>query len=124
MPSNGETTKFFIFNEKKNTFELLKEEGTTRTLKAATPTTGKASKVQSSPSQSQSESNIPPPPDQIILKGHLQVNVNVPAKIFVEGKYTGTVEPVKALNITNLRTGKVFLEAKANGYQDFDGFKK
>ena len=60
----------------------------------------------------------PMPPAQVVLQGHLQVNVNAPsARVFINGEEKGTASPGSPLNMENLPTGTASIRIEAEGYE-------
>ena len=60
----------------------------------------------------------PLPPAQVVLQGHLQVNVNAPsARVFINGEEKGTASPGSPLNMENLPTGTASIRIEAEGYE-------
>ena len=53
----------------------------------------------------------------MVLKGHLQINVNVPeARVLFNQKFQGTAGVGRPLNLLNLPTGKLKVHLQAEGY--------
>jgi len=61
-------------------------------------------------------SSVPPPPVATGNRGHLQVNVNVAAKVLVNGVDKGEALPWQPLNLSSLKVGDVLVEIQAKGY--------
>ncbi len=61
---------------------------------------------------------LPPPTriDQPVALGHLQVNVDVPAQVRLDGQPAGQVVPGKPLELTGLALGEHRVELEAEGY--------
>ena len=57
-----------------------------------------------------------PPAPPMVLRGHLQVNVNTPARIKLDGKRVGEAAPGRPLNHRNLPVGTVEIQVEAPGY--------
>jgi formylglycine-generating enzyme required for sulfatase activity len=80
-----------------------------QTAKLATPT----------PSPTPSPSPAPsfvPEPAPVILQGHLQVNVNAPVTVQIDGEQKGTASPGNPLSLRDLNTGTVTVRLEAEGY--------
>jgi formylglycine-generating enzyme required for sulfatase activity len=61
---------------------------------------------------------IPAPPTAVILKGHLQVNVNAPnSQIRINGENKGSASPGRPLNLQNLPTGNMSVHVDAEGFE-------
>ncbi len=58
----------------------------------------------------------PPTPVEVAPVGHLQINTNVAAEVWMEGKRQGESAPGKPLNLSRLPLGTVEVEARAKGY--------
>ena len=56
------------------------------------------------------------PPAPVMLLGSLQVNVNIKARVKVNGKDRGSAEPDSPLNLKGLNTGTVTVRVEAEGY--------
>jgi formylglycine-generating enzyme required for sulfatase activity len=59
---------------------------------------------------------LPPPKAPRIRKGHLQVNVDVPAEVSVDGEPAGRVSPGAPVNLTGLTVGAHQVAVSAAGY--------
>jgi len=61
---------------------------------------------------------VPRAPAPMVMKGHLQINVNVPeARVMFDNKFQGTATVGTPLNLLNLPTGKTKLHIQAEGYE-------
>lgn len=59
-----------------------------------------------------------PAPPPLPTTGHLQVNVNAPASIRLNGRPVGQAEPGKPLNLKDIPIGEHRVEASADGFTD------
>jgi hypothetical protein len=58
---------------------------------------------------------VPPPP--VYFWGYVQVNVNVPATVYIGGRRVGEARPGKPVNQTNVPKGPVEVKVEAKGYE-------
>jgi hypothetical protein len=67
--------------------------------------------------------SIPPPP--LVLRGHLQVNVNVDAaRVIVDGNYIGMARRDEPLHIRDLDAGSVRVRIEAAGHEPIERIAK
>jgi|GEM_PF-3553538 len=60
---------------------------------------------------------VPPPPPPVQFSGNVQVNVNVPATVYLGGRKVGDAQPGRPLNRQGLDTGPLLVRVEAKGYQ-------
>lgn len=60
----------------------------------------------------------PPPPVVPPQVGHLQINTNTEAEVWLEGKKLGWTKAGQPLNLTRLPLGMLEIEVRAKGYQE------
>lgn len=64
---------------------------------------------------------VPEAPAPVILRGHLQINVNAPsALVMFNGDYQGMTKLGQPLNLVNVPTGKATVHLEAEGYEPLD----
>jgi hypothetical protein len=64
---------------------------------------------------------IPTPPTAVILKGHLQINVNAAnSQVSINGENKGTASPGRPLNLQNLPTGNMSVRIVAEGFDPIE----
>lgn len=59
----------------------------------------------------------PPPPAPVDFIGYLQVNVNVPATVFIDDHEAGTARPGAPLELSGVATGSVEVRVEADGFE-------
>jgi hypothetical protein len=59
----------------------------------------------------------PPPPPPVLLLGNVQVNVNVPATVTVNGEVVGEAAPGRPLNRQNVPAGRVEVRVVGRGHR-------
>lgn len=75
---------------------------------------------QPNPPPSTTDSTPPPPPSPAAAQGNLQVNVNAPARIYLDGAAVGQAKPGKPLNLSHLAVGNHRLSVTAAGYLNYE----
>ncbi len=68
------------------------------------------------PASLQSRPSVPPPPPPIAFTGNVQVNVNVPATVYIDERAVGEAAPGKPINHTGVPTGNVEVRVEARGH--------
>ena len=61
---------------------------------------------------------VPSEPAPVVLRGHLQINVNATnSKVTINGESIGTADPSKPLSLRNLSTGRMSVRVDAKGFE-------
>ena len=64
-----------------------------------------------------SEPPPPPPPPPVRWQGNVQVNVNVPATVYINDQRAGEARPEKPLNQQGVAVGRTAVRVEAQGFQ-------
>jgi|GEM_PF-1384531 len=79
-------------------------------------TSGAAAATVPSATPSEVKTETPPPPP-VKFVGNVQVNVNTPAKVFLNEQPVGEARPDQALNYRNAPSGQVKIRVAASGFE-------
>ena len=60
---------------------------------------------------------VPPPPPPVVFSGNVQINVNVPATVYLDGKKAGNTQPGRPLNQQGVPAGPLTVKVQAEGYE-------
>lgn len=65
--------------------------------------------------------SVPPPPNAMILKGYLQINVNAAnSQVAINGESKGVASPGRPLNLRSLPTGSMSVRVTAEGFESLE----
>lgn len=73
--------------------------------------------VAATPAAPTAGASPPPPPPPVMLLGNVQVNVNVPATVYINGEAVGEAAPGRPVNRQNVPAGRVEVRVVGRGHR-------
>ncbi|MDJ0890275.1 MAG: PEGA domain-containing protein [Gammaproteobacteria bacterium] len=63
---------------------------------------------------------VPPPPPPVQFSGNVQINANVPATVYLDGRRAGTTQPGRPLNEQGVPAGPLVVRVEAEGHEPME----